>query len=157
MSSPSLLLCAQQYMALRRALGFRLDMATWYLPDFVAFLSKHGSSVITTELALRWAQQLPGTSPSTWAKRLSTVRGFAMHLRTLDPRTEVPPRDVVPWRTQRVTPYIYTEQEVRALMREARGLPPPLRGATCSTVIGLLATTGMRLGEALGLDDRDVD
>jgi integrase len=157
MSPPDLLRSAQEYVALRRALGFRMDHETWYLPDFVAFLAEHGSAVITTELALRWAQRRPGTSPGSWASRLDSVRGFAKHHRAIDPRTEVPPRDLVSWRPRRQEPHIYTDEEVSALMREARRLTWPLQGATYSTVIGLLAATGMRLGELVALEDGDVD
>lgn len=157
MSRPDLLRSAQEYIALRRALGFRMAHEPWYLPDFVEFLAENGSAVITTELALRWAQRRPGTTPGSWASRLAAVRGFAKHHRALDPRTEVPPRDVVPWRARRLEPHIYSEEELSALMREARHLAAPLQGATYFTVIGLLAATGMRLGEVIGLDDADVD
>jgi integrase len=148
---------AEEYLALRRALGFKLYHQTWFLPDFVAFLAAHGSSVITTELAVRWAQQPPGASPRWWAKRLSAVRCFAKHHRAFDPRTEVPPPDLIPYRAERRTPHLYTEGEIAALMREARRLSAPLRSATYATLIGLLAATGMRVGEAIALNDEDID
>jgi integrase/recombinase XerD len=145
------------YLALRRALGFKLHHETWFLPDFVAFLAAHRSPVITTELALRWAQLPSGTSSNWQAHRLSSVRCFACHHRAFDPRTEVPPADLIPRRTQRRSPHIYTDEEVDLLMRAAGGLPHALRSASYATLIGLLAVTGMRLGEAIALDDEDLD
>ncbi len=157
MSRAGLSRSVMEYLALRRALGFKLRHETWFLPDFVAFLESHGSSVITTDLSVRWAQQPPDAAPYWWAKRLSAVRCFARHYRALDPRTEVPPLDLIPYRAQRQRPYIYSDGEVAALMREAGNLPGPLRSATYATVIGLLAVTGMRVGEAIALDDADID
>jgi len=145
------------YLAVRRALGFKLRHETWFLPDFVAFLAANGSGVITTELALRWAQQPTGTLPRWWARRLGSIRCFARYHGASDPRTEVPPLDLIPYREQRRTPHIYTEGEVAALMREAQSLPGPMQSATYPAIIGLLAATGMRAGEVLALDDADVD
>lgn len=157
MSRTDLARSADEYLALRRALGFKLRHETWFLPDFVAFLAAHRSSVITTELALRWAQQPSGAGTSWWAHRLSAIRCFAKHHRAFDPRTEVPPPDLIPSRTQRRRPHIYTDEEVAALMREAGGLPGPLRSVTYATLIGLLAVTGMRVSEVIALDDGDID
>jgi len=157
MSPASLSRSVKEYLALRRALGFKLHHETWFLPDFVAFLAAHGSSTITTELAARWAQEPPGTSPRWWARRLSAVRCFARHHRAFDQRTEVPPPDLIPYREQRRAPHIYTDEEIAVLMREARALRGPLHSVAYATIIGLLAATGMRVGEALALDDADVD
>jgi integrase/recombinase XerD len=148
---------AQQYLALRRALGFKLYHETWWLPDFIAFLVAHGSSVITTELALRWARQPADVTPGWWARRLTAVRQFARHHRAFDPRTEIPLADLIPYRRQRLTPYLYTTEEVVMIMREAAGLSRPLRAASCATIIGLLAATGMRVSEVLTLDDHDIN
>jgi integrase len=154
---PHLLRSAQQYLALRRALGFKLRRETWLLPDFVGFLAAHGSAFITTDLAVQWAQQPAGASAQWCAKRLSAIRGFARHQRAFDPRTEIPSPDLIPYRANRRHPYLYTQAEIAALMREARGLRHAVMAATFETLIGLLATTGMRVGEALALDDGDVD
>lgn len=148
---------AKEYLALRRALGFKLRHQTWWLPDFVSFLRAQGSPVITTELALRWARQPTGASPGWWAKRLAAIRQFARHHRAFDPRTEVPPVDLIPSHKQRRTPHLYTTDEVALLMRGATGLSRPLRAASYATIIGLLAATGMRVSEALALDDDDLD
>jgi integrase/recombinase XerD len=148
---------AREYLALRRALGFKLRAETWFLPDFVAFLAKHQSSVITTELALRWVQKPCDASSGWWAHRLSSIRAFAKYHRAFDPRTEVPPADLIAHNARRLQPHIYSDDEIAALLREARALPGALRSVTYAMIIGVLAVTGMRLGEALGLDDGDVD
>lgn len=157
MKSPDLAQSAQQYLKLRRALGFKLEHAGLYLPDFVAFLAAHGSPVITTALALRWAQQSPTALPVSLAGRLDAIRGFARYHHALDARNEVPPSDLIPRSGRRPRPYIYTGREIAALMQAARRLSYPLQAATYETVIGLLAVTGMRVGEARALDDGDVD
>jgi integrase len=154
---PQLLRSAQEYLALRRALGFKLYGETWLLPDFVGFLTVHDSAFITTDLAVQWAQQPTGTSARWYAKRLTAIRCFARHQRAFDPRTEIPSPDLIQYRANHRHPYLYTQTEIAALMREARALKPAVMAATHETLIGLLATTGMRVGEALALDDGDVD
>jgi site-specific recombinase XerD len=148
---------AKEYLAVRRALGYKLHHQTWWLPDFVSFMRAEGSAVITTELALKWARLPAGTSPGWWANRLTAIRQFARHHRASDPRTEVPPADLIPRRKQRLTPHLYTTDEVATLMREATGLSRPLRASSYGTIIGLLAATGMRVSEALTLEDDDLD
>jgi integrase len=147
----------KEYLGLRRALGFKLYAETWLLPDFVDFLAAHGSPFITTDLAVRWAQQPPGASRRWCARRLSVVRCFAKHQRAFDSRTEVPPPDLIPCSTTRHLPHLYTDGEIAALMREARRLRPLMMAATYEALLGLLAVTGLRVGEALALDDGDVD
>jgi integrase/recombinase XerD len=147
-----------QYLALRRVLGFKLHHETWWLPSFVSFLGEQGSDVITVELALRWAQLPTDVHPAWWARRLAAVRHFARYHRAFEPRTEVPSRDLLPHRRrQRQTPHIYTEGEILVLMQQASLLRRPLMAATYETLIGLLAATGMRIGEAIALDHQDVD
>jgi site-specific recombinase XerD len=152
-----LLAAATDYLALRRALGFKLHHETWWLPDFVAYLSSHGSYTITTDLARCWAQQPAGGNPNWWAKKLGAIRRFAQYHHACDPRTEVPPPDLLPYRSQRQTPHIYSDEELTAVLQQARGLPDPLTSASYTTLLGLLAATGMRVGEALGLDQQDID
>ena len=91
---------------------------------------------------------------SWWAHRLSVVRGFATYLHTIDPATRVPPRDLLPARRRRATPYLYSDDEINALIAAAGKLRFPLRVATYQTLIGLLAVTGLRVGEA---DRGDID
>lgn len=148
---------ASDYLDLRRGLGFKLYHETWWFPDFVAYLDSHGSSTITTKLALRWAQQPRDADPNWWARRLGSIRRFARYHQASDPRTEVPPADLLPYRRRRVAPHIYSDAELSALLQEARRLLHPLISATYTTILGLLAATGMRVGEALQLDEQDVD
>lgn len=145
------------YLALRRGLGFTLTDAGWLLPDFIDYLRRHSAEYVTTELALAWAILPVNASPVWWRQRLSTVRGFTQYLRTIDPDTQVPPRDLLPARQQRVAPYLYSDIDLAALMAAARSLNPPLRATTYEMFIGFLSVTGLRLGEALALDRDDLD
>jgi integrase len=144
------------YLTLRRSLGYRLVRTEMLLEDFVAFMERAGAEMVTSELAVRWARQADA-KPYWWARRLGVVRTFARYLASIDPGTEVPAKDLLPARAQRVAPYIYSAAEIRALMAAASELRPPLRGATHRTLIGLLTVTGLRLGEALGLNREDID
>jgi integrase/recombinase XerD len=147
--------CLVDYLRIRRQLGFELKRAGRELTGFVAFLEQAGAERITSELALRWACQ-PGASERYHSLRLGMVRGFARYLATLDPQSEIPPADLLAGRVKRITPYLYCEREITELMAAAGALMPALRGATYRTVIGLLAVTGIRIGEALALDREDV-
>lgn len=144
-----------EYLKLRRSLGFALEREGRQLPQFVAFLEAHDSVIITASLALRWALLSPSGSQST--NRLSMVRGFAKYLAALDARTEVPCRELLPLPSSRkLIPYIYTDADICALMRTTQILNG-LKQKTYATLIGLLATTGMRVGEAIALDHQDVN
>ena len=145
------------YLALRREFGYRLKNTGELLVKFVDFCELADAHVVTIELALAWAT-LPKECSRVWgACRLRAVRGFARYLHTIDPRTEVPPTRLLPDGPHRVTPYLYSLDQVRDLMEAARALAFPLRATTSETIIGLLATSGLRVGEALGLDRDDVD
>jgi integrase len=148
-----------QYVALRRALGTQYREPAMTLGYFVEFLEGEGADFITTELALRWAMKPKSVQRATWARRLSMVRRFAAWLTAVDPRTEVPPRRLLEVRRRRKKPHIFTDQEIEGLMVEAARLPSPtgLRALTYVTLIGLLAATGLRPGEALALKICDVD
>jgi len=147
----------EDYLALRRSMGFKLERAGKLLAQFVAHCEAAGAEAVTTPLALGWATLPEGGDPRWAAHRLSVVRGFAKYLAFADKRTEVPPADLLPARSHRATPYLYSEDEVRRLMAAAGTLRSPLRRATFSTLLGLLWVTGMRIGEALRLDHDDVD
>lgn len=145
------------YLTLRRALGYKMDKAERLLGQFVAFAEDRGEPHVRTETALTWAT-LPAGAAAIWtSRRLAEVRLFARHLHTLDPRTEVPPADLLPAQTRRATPYLYAPQEIAALMQATTTLRGSHVQATYRTLIGLLATTGMRIGEAIGLDRDDFD
>ena len=145
------------YLRIRRQLGFAMPQDGRTLEGFVAFLDQAGAQRVTTELALTWARLPVDVHPFTWRQRLILARGFARYLATIDPASEVPPIDLLPGHRPRITPYVYSEAEITALMAAARGLRPALRAARHETLIGLLAVTGARPGEALGLDRADVD
>jgi len=147
----------RDYLTLRRSLGFKLEREGSLLPGFVAFLDKSGSPVITSALALAWAMEPAAATAYWWAARLSMVRAFARYAHTIDPRTEVPPHDVLPRTRPRPQPYIYADAEVADLMAATQHIQDPFRALTYRTLIGLLASTGMRVGEALGLDQADLD
>jgi integrase/recombinase XerD len=150
---------AAEYLAMRRALGFRLTTWGVRLMSFISYLESAGATVITTDAALAWATCTPRSSTDQvhWARRLDVVRIFARHLKTLDPATEIPPGDILCRRYRRITPYLYSPAEVTALLRAAGQLTPQLRGQTWQTVLGLLAVTGLRVSEACRLDRDDVD
>jgi hypothetical protein len=107
----------KEYLNMRRALGFKLRNVEPGLRDFVTFMEQHHASYITQQLALAWAQQSPSVLPSTWAKRLRYVRGFARYRRATDPRTQVPSEGLLPLRSQRARPYFYTDDEIQSLTR----------------------------------------
>jgi len=155
----TLRVAVQQYLALRRGLGFKLSKAARILPNFVSFLKQHHASVITSRLALEWAQQPSTVQPGTKAQRLSIVRVFARYRSATDPRTEIPPESLLPYHPKRATPYLYSEQEIRSLLRAALKLPANggLRPWTYYCLFGLLSVTGLRLGEARNLELQDVD
>jgi integrase len=145
------------YLRIRRALGFKLERAEKLLGQYLAHLDALGEDRVTVQNALRWARLPAAGSGSWWAFRLSAVRGFATYLHALDPVYEVPPPDVLARRPRRAVPYLYSEQEIAALMAATSRLRGQLRQATYRTLIGLLAVTGMRVGEAIRLDRDDLD
>ena len=147
----------QDYLRLRRALGFKLKPEGRLLPQLVAYLDAVGASTLTSELAIAWARLPVGVQPIQWAHRLSAARAFAAYLKTIEPATEVPPADVFGARQRRRTPYLWASVDVCRLLDATRALRPPLRAATYETLFGLLAVSGMRVGEAISLDTDDVD
>lgn len=149
----------EQYIAVRRALGAKLREPAVRLSEFVDFVKNQGAEFITTELALCWAMQPKNAQRATWARRLSIVRRFAAWLNAADPRTQIPPPRLLGGRQRRNPPHIYPDQEVELLMAEASRLPSRrnLRARTYTTLIGLLATTGLRPGEVLALARSDVN
>ncbi len=147
----------QEYLALRRALGFKLVGEGQLLAEFVKFADTIGERTVTTQTALAWARLPRRASHNYLSRRLRAVRGFARYLHALDGACEVPPSELLPASKYRPAPYLYREEEIAALMAGARGLRPPLRAATFQTLIGLLACTGLRIGETISLDREDFD
>jgi len=147
-----------QYLATRQALGFKLHGYYSRLSDFVTHLEQAEATTITVQAALVWATKPQNVHPYTWSVRLSMVRGFACYLNTMDPACEVPPADLLAYRRRpRPEPYLYSDGQVTALLDATSRLSPPLRAATYRTLFGLLAVSGLRVGEAIHLDRDDVD
>jgi integrase/recombinase XerD len=148
----------EDYLALRRSLGFRLRRPGQMLEELVGYLEQAGAQTVTTGHALAWATAPASADPVYWRKRLSVVRPFARYLAPRVPGTEIPPPGLLPGpSSRRAVPYLYSGQEVAALMAAAGEIRTPFRAATYQALIGLLAATGMRVGEAIGLDQGDLD
>lgn len=149
---------ADRYLAVRRGLGYKLKIEGRMLGQFVGFCDARGLQHVTVAAALAWATAPAGADVSWWAARLGVIREFARFLAVFDDRTEIPPTDLLP-RTgdDRIQPYLYSSAQIAALLKAARGLAHPLRAATFEAFIGLMAATGIRTGEAIGLDREDAD
>jgi integrase len=144
------------YLRIRRALGYKLERAEKLLAQYLRHLDRLTQDRVTVENALGWATLASG-DVNWWAARLSVVRGFAYYLHQFDPAHEIPPADLLPHRPRRAVPYLYSDREIEALIAATTVLRGDLRQATYRTLIGLLAVTGMRVGEAIGLDRSDLD
>jgi integrase len=152
----------QEYLELRRGLGFKMHEAAVLLSRFVAFMVERRAPSITTRLALEWVEQATTVRPAERARRLVFVRGFARHRSATDPLTEIPSASLMPYRTSRARPYLYSEQDVRRLLAAALQMPTrwpstPLRPWVFHCLLGLLSVTGLRISEALDLKLEDVD
>lgn len=146
------------YLVLRNRLGHQLADAARLLPRFVAWMNATGQPTVTVAAALEWCQQPQADPGSTvWPRRMTAVRGFARYLAGIDPATEVPPRGLLPARRRWSPPFLYSPGDIDTLLAGARHLSSPLRATTYETFFGLLAVTGMRVGEAINLDLADVD
>ncbi len=143
------------YLGLRRSLGYKLERAGELLADFVAGLDRAGVEHLTVEAAVAWALQAEDTESAWRAQRLGVVRGFARYLHAIDPTHQIPPTGLLP-RGRRPAPFLYDAADIAALMAAARLLRSPLRAATMETLIGLAAVTGLRVSELLRLDRADV-
>lgn len=146
----------RDYLRMRQALGYKLEQHQRLLPDFASFLQKRGVQHVTVARALEWAQSPSNVQRGAWAQRLSCVRGFASFWIATDPKTEIPARGLLPYRYGRARPYLYTEDEIRALLRAARKMEG-FSGLMFFCFFGLLAVTGLRVSEARNLRPCDVD
>ncbi len=152
----------QEYLRMRRDLGFKLRRPGKGLLDFVRFMEQHRASYITQALALVWAKQPSHAQPARWAQRLSFVRGFAQYRSATDPRTQVPAAGLLPFQPKRARPYLYSDAEIRSLLQAALNMPyrydrGRLRPWVYYCLFGLLSVSGLRLGEACNLELGDVD
>jgi integrase len=152
----------QEYLDLRRSLGFKLQKTGRGLFDFVTYMEQHHATHITQALALAWAQQPKNVQPSHWAQRLSFVRGFARYRSASDARTQVPLPGLIPFQPKRARPYLYSDDEIKSLLRATLKLPcrykrNVLQPWVYYCLFGLLSVSGLRVSEALNLELQDVD
>lgn len=147
----------EDYLRLRRALGFKLEREGRLLAQLAAYLESAGAAALTSELAIAWAREPAGAQPAHWAQRLGVARKFAGYLQAIDPATEMPPPGVFPARRHRPAPYLWSHSDICRLLEGARALRSPLRAATHEALFGLLASCGMRVGEAIAVQRDDVD
>lgn len=152
----------QEYLSLRRGLGFKLREAGKGLLDFVTFMEQKRASYITQSLALAWAQLPVNVQPAQWARRLSFVRGFALHRSATDSRTQIPAQGLLPFQPKRARPYLYSDDEIQRLLSAALNMRcryerGELLPWTYHCLFGLLSVSGLRLGEARNLELQDVD
>jgi integrase len=146
-----------EYLEIRRSLGYKLERHEKLLEQFVDYLDEIPATTVTVEHAMAWATLPTGATTLWWRERLSKVRGFAAWLAAIDPATEIPPTDLLPCPRQRAIPYLYTDNDITALLAATGTIGSVLRAATYQTLIGLLAVTGLRIGEAINLDRGDLD
>jgi integrase/recombinase XerD len=148
-----------RYLAIRRSLGFALGTSERVLRRFVAYAVARRAHHVTSDLFLAWRAEYGHASQQTWSARLGMVRQFALWLSGIDPKNEVPPKGLIPNRYRRQRPYIYSDGEIAQIVTEASRLASPngLRGLTFTTMFGLIAVTGVRVSEALSLDNDDID
>ena len=152
----------EEYLNLRRSLGFKLLEAGKGLHDFVTYMEQHRASYITQALALSWAQQPVNVQPSHWARRLSFVRGFARYRSASDSRTQIPQQGLLPFQPKRARPYLYSDDEIKRLLSASLKMPcryerGALRPWVFHCLFGLLSVSGLRLSEARNLELQDVD
>jgi integrase/recombinase XerD len=147
---------ARDYLAMRRSLGYKLERQGPILMDFISYLEDAGVSTVTVDAALAWAVRPAGAARAWQQHRLSTARGFAAYLKTIDPACQVPPKRLLAGHSDRVAPYLYSPGEIAALVQAAGSLGRPLQAATYQALISLLAVTGLRAGEAIRLARADV-
>ncbi|CAN5376769.1 hypothetical protein BH23ACT6_BH23ACT6_28230 [soil metagenome] len=150
---------AEDYLAMRRTLGFKLVSQGRLLMEFIDYCDQHQLAHVRTDAAIDWATnpRKGGHDGVYHARRLMVVRIFARHLAAIDPATEIPPPDVLAYHYRRATPHVFTTDEIHALIIAAHGLQPAMRAATWRTLLGLLAVTGMRISEACNLNVDDID
>jgi len=147
----------RDYLQIRRSLGFKLEFCARVLPQLACYLQARGATILTVELAVSWAGLPRGVQPIVWAHRLGAARGLARYLQAIEPATEVPPMGIWPSAAHRPAPYLWAPEDIRRLLQAAGCLEPLLRALTYQTLFGLLACSGLRLGEALSLGRQDAD
>ncbi|HEX2301019.1 MAG TPA: tyrosine-type recombinase/integrase, partial [Pseudonocardiaceae bacterium] len=147
----------EEYLALRRRLGFTLRGEGRMLLEFADRLDHAGQATITVAAAVAWASEPSSATATHRQRRLGVVRGFARYLAAFDPACQIPPPGLLPARAHRPTPYHYSAEEIAGLVHAAGTIAAPLHAATMQTLISLMTASGLRVGEALALNHGDVD
>jgi integrase len=149
----------KRYLEIRRSLGFGLATAARILRNFVLFADSNGAAHMSTDLFLQWRKAFGHANSQTWSARLGIIRHFAAWLNTIDQKHEIPPRGLVPGSSRRSPPYIYSDEQIKGLLKAADELRSlnGIRALTYSTLFGLISVTGLRINEAVALNDNDVD
>ncbi len=149
----------KRYLEIRRSLGFGLATAARILRNFASFADAQKADHMSTDLFLQWRNVFGHANRQTWSRRLGIIRQFAEWLNSMDQKHQVPPRGLIPGNLRRSRPYIYSEQQIKELLKAADELPSMngIRALTYSTLFGLISATGLRISEAVALDDNDVD
>lgn len=149
----------RRYLQIRRGLGYDLSTTERVLKRFIAFAESEDATHITSKLFMQWQLHFGSANKSTWSRRLGMVRKFATWLHSFDPRHEIPPQALIPSNYKRKQPYIYTKDEIKRIIETAATLPSKngLREITYPTLFGLISVTGLRISEAISLNDKDVD
>jgi integrase len=152
--------CLHEYLAMRRALGFRLKKDERLLLEFAAFMERRRAKRITVKLSIKWAQRTGSTDRNYHAGRLRAIRSFARYRILIDPHTEIPSADILPRQRRVFHPHLYSEDEIRRLLAatlQRRRSATSISRWARFTLFGLLSVTGLRVSEALNLDLEDVD
>lgn len=156
--APDLRASAAEYLAWRRVMGYRLSRHDGLISQFLDHLERRGVSRISVEEALAWACLPRGTRSRWHSARLAAIRGFAAHVHAHNPEAaELIPTGLVPSRVEHAVPYLYTPAQIISLINHAQTRVPAVQGITLATLIGLMAATGIRIGEALALDTTNLD
>lgn len=153
---------ADNYLSERRGLGYILRSPGQSINEFAHYVDTFNCKrPLTVEVMANWAKQdkFKSNNPLTWAHRLKKLRPFARYLQQFEPETEVPDKSVFGSVSYRLAPHIYTEKEIIDLLSAAHHLKQKndLYCATYETLFGLLASTGIRISEAVHLINNDVD
>ena len=144
------------YLQVRRALGYKLVQPERLLTQYCRYLDQSGQTAVTVENVLAWAME-PNGATSWHASRLMVLRSFARWAHTFDPNIQVPPREILPFRSPRAVPFIYTAEQIQSLLEQVDEIQSPMIAATYRTLIGLLAATGLRVSEAINLNRMDLE
>jgi integrase/recombinase XerD len=148
---------AEEYLAIRRRLGYELVTPGRLVRRFAADCDAAAITTVTAQVAVEWARR--SSSAQDWTRwlRLSAIRGFAAYLHAIDPGHQIPARELLPRRQVRPVPSVLSAGDVEALLAQASLLRPALQAATYRTLIGVLAATGCRPGEIVRLEEDDID